>query len=323
MKMHLNRRSFLSSGLLILAPALAHAQAHLAPEACPPPGPPIPKTPSVKDLGLAPSVANIAYASVSNAQRLDLYRPASGDGPFPVIVYIHGGGFRLGTRTMASAALVTSWLKAGWAVASVDYRLSGEARFPAAVQDVFAAIDFLRRESSSLRIDGNRLVVYGESAGANLAALAGTAWEEPAFWTLSSARAHLKPSAVIALYPPVDFLQIDAMLQAQGCFDPRTAHNNAQSFESRYLGAALADVPDRVALANPARHASAGSPPFFIQNGEQDCNVGAGQGKLLADALQKAGVPVTYEVLAGAAHGGPAFETADNVRKIAHFLRSF
>lgn len=89
-------------------------------------------TPSVKQEGMQLTKANIAYAHLSDAQNVDLYLPV-GNGPFPVLVYIHGGGFKFGNKEMASANLVKGFLKGGYAVASINYRLSGEAQFPAAV----------------------------------------------------------------------------------------------------------------------------------------------------------------------------------------------
>lgn len=89
--------------------------------------------PSVKKTGMTPTIANIAYGELSKTLMLDLYRPDAGEGPFPIMIYIHGGGFKLGTRSMASAALVKGFQQEGYAVASIDYRLSGEAVFPAAV----------------------------------------------------------------------------------------------------------------------------------------------------------------------------------------------
>lgn len=125
---------------------------------------------------------------------------------------------------------------------------------------------------------------------------------------------------MIALYPPVDFLQIDNMLVAQGCDAKTATHNDRDGMESAYLGAALKDVPDLVRQANPVTYASARSAPFLLENGTQDCNVGNGQAKLLADALRKAGANLDYQIIDGAGHGGEPFETADNVARIVRFL---
>lgn len=276
-------------------------------------------TPSVKDAGIHPTYAAVPYTSEPSTQVLDLYLPAAGE-TFPVVVYVHGGGFKFGDRRMVSAALVKGFLEAGYAVASIDYRLSGEATFPAAAQDMFKSIGFLKQHASSLHINPSQLAVFGESAGANLAALAGTAYQSPLFRSALLKDADLEPMAVIAQYPPVDFLRIDPMLAAQGC-NSSMMHNAANSFESAYIGAPLASAAEKVAQSNPAHYASANSAPFFIQNGDADCNVGAGQSMLLVSALKHAGVPVSYELIHGAAHGGPAFETQDNIKKMVAFLQ--
>lgn len=278
--------------------------------------------PSIKDAGLAPNRADIAFASASKTQTLDVYLPKTRSGAVPAVIYAHPGGFRFGDKSMASAAIAKGILDHGFAFVTVNYRLSGEARFPAAVQDLFAAIEYVKSHGAELGIDPRRIVVYGESAGANLASLAGVAHDEPLFrQTLVNARTDLRPQGVIALYPPVDFLQIDSMLVAQGC-DPQLAtHNSKTGMESVYLGAALTEVPELVRRANPVTYVHAGSPRFLLENGTEDCNVGNGQAKLLADALRKAGARVKYEIVEGAGHGGLPFETEANIGKIVGFLK--
>lgn len=278
--------------------------------------------PSVQAAGLTPAFADQKYASASSTQTLDIYTPTSGEGPFPFVVYAHPGGFRFGSKEMATAAYVEAFLKAGYAVASVNYRLSGEATFPTAVQDVFEAIGYLKANAANYALNPDTFVMFGESAGANLASLVGTAYDAPLFRkNLADGSVDLRPEKVIALYPPVDMGQIDAMLVQQGCPASAINHGEAGSFESLYLGAAVAQSPDLVAQANPVTYASAGDPPFFIESGSADCNVGAGQGRLLAKALNEAGASATYHVLNGAGHGGLAFETEENVARMLGFLR--
>lgn len=104
------------------------------------------------NLGVAPTHKDVAYTPTEGTQKLNLYLPA-GDGPFPVVLNIHGGGFKFGDRSMVSAALGQALLDAGYAIASVDYRLSGEATFPSAVQDVKAAVRFLRANAAEYKLD--------------------------------------------------------------------------------------------------------------------------------------------------------------------------
>jgi acetyl esterase/lipase len=279
--------------------------------------------PSLSSTGVKPKYANVAYASTSATQKLDIYVPTSGNRPFPVVVDIHGGGFRLGSKDEASAAINGAFLKAGFAVVPINYRLSGEAVFPAAVQDSSAAVRFLRANAAKYNLDPKRIAASGASAGANLAALLGTAGDTKTFVdpALGNANVSAEVQAVIALFPPVDFSVIDAELKAQGCAADTINHDTAQGFESLYLGAALPTVPEKVKAANPITYISKNDPPFLLQNGDQDCNVGSGQSKLLYDALTKAGVKASYEQFKNTGHGGATFETAENTQKLVKFLR--
>lgn len=277
--------------------------------------------PSVGHSNIHPKLPNISYGSTSSSQKLDLYKP-DGHGPFPVVIYVHGGGFRFGDRTMASSALIGGMIKAGYAVASVDYRLSGEAQFPAAVQDIFSAVAYLKDHSATLDLDTMNVAIFGESAGANLASLVGVAFNDPTFrQDVKTDDIDLKPIAVVAHFPPVDFLQIDTMLETQGC-KTRERHNASDSFESVYLGKPLEEARAKVAQTNPVTYVTAQSAPFLIQNGDNDCMVGSGQSGLLVAALKQSGVPVQYDQFPGASHGGSQFETPENIRKIISFIHS-
>jgi acetyl esterase/lipase len=310
----------------LVLPAALHLYAPCAP-AQPMKGPPggdaIPHGgPSIRDAGLRPTTAGAPYAGMSATQTLDVYLPSHAGGPAPAVIYAHPGGFRFGDKSMAGAAVAKAMLAAGIALVTVDYRLSGEARFPAAVQDLFAAIGYVKAHAQALGVDPDRIVLFGESAGANLAALAGLAHDAPAFRrTLADPGADLRVRGVIALYPPVDFLKIDAMLAAQGCDAGPGRHDAADGMESRYLGAALVDVPDLVRQANPATYATRAAPRFLVENGDKDCAVGSGQAPILVDALERAGAAVEYRRLAGAGHGGPAFESAENVTRLVRFVQ--
>ena len=272
---------------------------------------------------LKANFADVAYANVSATQKLDLYLPA-GNGPFPVVVYIHGGGFRLGDKSGASASKVQALLKAGYAVAPINYRLSGEALFPAAVQDSFAAVRYLRANAAKYHLNPAKFAAMGESAGGNLAALLGTAGDTSTFLDpkLGNAGVSGAVQAVVAQFPPIDFTVIDDELKAQGCSADQINHNTAQGFESLYFGAALPTVPQKSKAANPITYLTPKAPPTFLENGDMDCNVGSGQSKLLYDALQKAGVKSSYEQFGGAGHGGAVFDSAATVAKIVAFLNS-
>lgn len=277
--------------------------------------------------GCAPSLpepdhADLAYAALSPAQTLDIYLP-DGDGPFPLVINIHGGGFRMGDKDMLDAPIARALLDKGIAVASIDYRLSGEARFPAAIEDAKAAVRFLRANAARYRLDPGRFLAFGQSAGGNLASLVGTTGNAATFDNPALGHAGV-PSNVVAVidwFGPSDFGQMDAQARQQGC---PADHGAADSPESTYLGAPIATAPEKVRAANPITYIDPQDPPFLLQKGSEDCMVPVGQSLVLAEALRKAGVPVTYEVLEGAGHGDmglwqPVFLSKGNVERVVAF----
>ena len=277
------------------------------------------------NLSVTPTYPDVAYTPTAGTQKLNLYLPA-GDGPFPVVVNIHGGGFKFGDRSMVSAILGQALLDNGYAIASVDYRLSGAATFPAAVQDVKAAVRFLRANAAQYQLNPDQIVAYGFSAGGNLASMLGTTgdvaeFDDPA---LGNEGVSSRVQAVVDWFGPTDFGQMDEQAKAQGCGTSDQTHSTATSFESLYLGATVAEAPELVQQANPISYITPDDPPFLLQKGDQDCTVPVGQSQLLADALQAAGLDVRYDLLTGVGHGDsgstPVFESAENVQVVLAFL---
>lgn len=272
-----------------------------------------------------PAFADVVYAAASATQQLDIYLPA-GDGPFPVVLNLHAGGFKFGDKGMIPGTLGQALLDAGYAVVGVNYRLSGEAPFPAAVLDARAAVRFLRTNAAAYKLDPDRIAAFGQSAGGNLAAMLGTAAESTAFddASLGNPEASSVVQVVVNWFGPTDFGQMDAQAAAQGCAASDQTHGAASSFESAYLGAPVATSPELVAQANPISYIDGSEPPFLVQKGEQDCTVAVENTKMLADALQAAGVTVEYTLLAGVGHGDtgstPVFEGEENIQRVLAFL---
>ncbi len=277
------------------------------------------------NLSVTPTYQDVAYTPTAGTQKLNLYLPA-GDGPFPVVVNIHGGGFKFGDRSMVGAVVGQALLDGGYAIASVDYRLSGEATFPAAVQDVKAAVRFLRANATQYKLNPDQIVAFGFSAGGNLASMVGTTgdvaeFDDPA---LGNEGVSSRVQAVIDWFGPTDFGQMDEQAKAQGCGTSDQTHSTASSFESLYLGATVAESPELVQKANPISYITADDPPFLLQKGDQDCTVPVGQSQLLADALKAAGIDVRFDLLKGVGHGDSGstlvFESAENVQVVLAFL---
>lgn len=265
-----------------------------------------------------PTVQDVAYASLSPTQKLDLYLP-EGDGPFPLIINVHGGGFMMGDKSNPAEA--DTFLANGYAVASVDYRLSGEALAPAQIQDLKAAVRWLRANAQTYNLDPERFAAFGQSAGGNLVALLGTSCgvAELEGADLGNAEQSSCVQAVVDWFGPTDFLQMDQQFAGTSC--PAT-HDDANSPESMLLGAPIQTVPEQAQAVNPITYASSDAPPFLIQHGTADCNVPPQQGQLLYDALEPVigADNVTLTFLEGAGHGGAQFSDAANMQVVLDFL---
>lgn len=273
---------------------------------------------------LTPIYKDVAYASVSSAEKLDIYLP-SGNGPFPVVIMIHGGGFMMGDKADGTGlAGVDQLVAAGYAVASINYRLSGEAKYPAQINDAKAAVRFLRANAAQYKLNPDKFVAFGASAGGNLAALLGTTCDikELEGTDLGNAGVSSCVQAVVDWFGPIDFLAMDTQFAGTSC--PAT-HNDASSPESQLVGAAIQTVPDLVKTTNPTNYIDPSDPPFLIQNGSADCNIPPVQSKNFADALSKVigADKVTYTLIDGAGHGGSEFSTDANLKLVVDFLDKY
>jgi acetyl esterase/lipase len=247
----------------------------------------------------------------SPAQRLDLYLPEKTERPLPLIIWIHGGAWRAGSKNGTPALRFT---RRGYAVASVEYRLSGEARFPAQIQDCKAAIRWLRAHAKEYRLDPEHFGVWGSSAGGHLVALLGTSGGVAELeGSLGSAGVSSRVQAVCDWFGPTDFLQMDRA-------GSQIHHDGPNSPEAQLIGGPIQDNKAQVAKANPITYVSKDDPPFLIMHGDQDPQVPFNQSELLEAALKKAGVPVRFQPIRGAGHGGPLFNSPETQRQVEEFF---
>ena len=252
-------------------------------------------------------IGDLQYIPHGHARnRLDLYLPQRVMGSLPVVVWIHGGGWRGGGKEGGPAL---SLLARRYAVASINYRLSQDAVFPAQLEDCKAAIWWLRTNAAKFRIDPARMGVWGESAGGHLAALLGTTGgiEE---WNGDDANRSWQRSCVqcvVDWYGPVDLARwnsrgdINAMITQLIGGDP---HGNME----------------KARKASPVTHVNKNAAPFLIMHGDQDDSVPLSQSAMLAKALKEAGVEFSLQIIKGGGHGGPEFTSQRNIRLVEAFF---
>jgi acetyl esterase/lipase len=241
---------------------------------------------------------DLAYAQPPGHRplRLDVYA-AAGDAPRPLVVFVHGGAWTGGTKRLTGdfepyPEALAEVARAGFVVASVEYRLSGEAPFPAAVEDVRAALDWLIAGENRFGIDPRRVGVWGASAGAHLAAFAALGCDGGA------ARC---PRAFVGWYGPYDLAGLFA-----GADPAHPGHALALAGTRAFLGCAEVCAPARLAEASPLALAGPGDPATLLVHGSDDALVRPEQSAALAARLAAAGVPVETVILEGAGHGWAA-----------------
>lgn len=268
---------------------------------------------------------DIPYANLSPAEKLDVYLPESGDGLFPVIVSIHGGAFMGCDKSDEQLLPMLRGLDRGYAVVAVNYRLSGEAKFPALVHDVKAAVRWIRANAERYGFDPDRIAPWGGSAGGYLATMLGTSAGVRALedLTMGNPDRASDVQAVVAWFGPTDFLKMDEWLTESGLPPlPGMEHSNADSPESLLLGQKITEIPDLVRAANPETYITSAAPPFFLQHGTMDALVPVQSSIQLATKLAQAigADKVQLELLEGAGHADPRFDAPDNVEKVLRFL---
>ncbi|WP_379136324.1 alpha/beta hydrolase fold domain-containing protein [Paenibacillus sp. sgz500958] len=267
---------------------------------------------------------DLSYGSESESQKLDIYWPENGDGPFPVIMAVHGGAFMMGDKADTQLKPMLEGLKRQYAVVSVNYRLSGEAIFPAQIQDVKAAIWWIKANAQLYQLDASRIALWGGSAGGNLVSLAGTSAHHKFFEDTGNTAFPCDVQVVVDWFGPTDFLSMDELFEQSGVKGLQI-HNAADSAESILLGSTITEVPDKVKAANPETYISKQSPPFFIQHGTKDLIIPTQQSVIFYNKLVDmiGNENVRLELLEGAGHGGPEFETEENVNKVLDFIDKF
>lgn len=257
---------------------------------------------------------DITYALVGEKElQLDLYMPdmPAANKP-PLVVWIHGGAWRKGTKNNTPLA----WLAAeGFAVASIDYRLTGDAKFPAQIHDAKGAIRWLRAHADEHGYDPRNMAVAGSSAGGHLAALVGTSGGvEPLEGAIGgNTQQSSRVQAAIDFYGPTD-LYYNATQETARVDTP-------EGPLWQFLGSKPSESLEQARLASPVHHVTADDPPMLILHGTEDPQVHLRHSEFLRDAYTKQNLPVKLVVIEGAGHGGPPFSDPERRQLILDFLR--
>jgi acetyl esterase/lipase len=255
-------------------------------------------------------IQDLEYAKIgAKSLRLDLLLPRTSDKPAPLVVWVHGGAWMGGDKSQCPVRpLVTS----GFAVASINYRLSQEAKFPAQIFDCKGAVRWLRAHTKEYGFDPGNIGAWGPSAGGHLVALLGTsgAVKELEGDVGGNLDQSSKVQAVIDFFGPTDFLRMRG-------HKSNLDHDAPDSPEAKLIGGAVHDNPEKARKADPIQYITKDDPPFLIMHGDQDMIVPVNQSELLYEALKKTGVTVTYEPVKGAGHG---FSSVDIFKKVEAFL---
>jgi acetyl esterase/lipase len=229
-------------------------------------------------------------------QKLDLYFPAQTNRSLPLIIWIHGGAWRGGSKDNCPAARFTG---RGFAVASVNYRLSQHAVFPAQIEDCKAAVRWLRAHANEYQLDTNRFGAWGSSAGGHLVALLGTTGDVKEFDRGENLAFSSRVQAVADFFGPADLLK----MTAQSGANSRMNHDAPDSPESLLIGGTLPENPDKARRASPVIYVSKGDAPMLLVHGDADPLVPWNQSEELCAALKKAGVDATLHIVKGGGHG--------------------
>jgi acetyl esterase/lipase len=289
------------------APAQPSSAAQAAPAPVPPAGAPRRPPPPV-----APTTAAIAYAPAvpadSTGHLLDLFVPPNAQRPLPVVIWTGGSAWSAENGRNTAGWIAQRLNPAGYAVVGVSVRSSANVKSPGQLQDMKAAIRWLRANASAYNLDPNRIAVMGDSSGGWNAAMTGLTGDVPSLeGEIGTTGQSSAVRAAVAFYPPTDFLRMDEHMIGE-CSNPGSStrtgcHDGANSPESRLVGCSIQTCPEAVQRANPINYISKADPPILILHGEADKLVPFNQGEMLYQALSAACHDATFIAFPAAGHG--------------------
>lgn len=264
--------------------------------------------------------SNLPYANDTLKKHLlDIYLPSNAGKNTPLIVWVHGGAWMMNDKYADMGYMkntIKAFIDSGYALASVDYRFSTDAVFPAQIQDCNQAMEYLYQHAEQYKLDRNRIAVIGFSAGGHLASLMALSNNNTVkeFYH-DGIKTNFRIKCALDFYGPADFVVLAG--------SPDTSINNARNPVAILLGALPLERPDLAKRASPVTYVDKNDPPFLIVQGEKDQSVPYTQSKLLSSWLTIAGVKNQLIIVPNAPHFGEMFD-ADYIRKrIFNFLSTY
>lgn len=250
------------------------------------------------------------YAALpGRAGTMDLFIPATGSGPFPVVMWTSGSGWTSDQGNVGGESVASYLLAQGYAVASFSVRSSDQAVFPAQVHDAKAAVRWVRANAGRFGLDPDRIAASGNSSGGWIATMLGVTGGHPQLeGTVGVQGPSSHVDAVVNFFAPTDFLQINRHMIPGACEEFNRAHrltdchDDPHAYESRLLGASILTHPHLVTAASPLTYVDPEDPPTLIAHGTRDMVVPEHQSHLLFTAMEAAGTPVAYYEVHGAGH---------------------
>lgn len=261
-----------------------------------------------------PIERDVEYAQIGEKRLLlDFYRAAnSTQAKSPLVIWVHGGAWRSGSK---ESVPVTQWLESGYSIASVNYRLSPEAKFPAQVFDIKAAIRYLRANAEKYSVNSDCFVIAGSSAGGHLAALVGVSSgvKELEGEIGENLKVRSNVQAVVSFFGASNLQSILGQSTEYGLGVRKPALQ-------LLLGGQPTEVPDLAKLASPVTHVDASDPPLWLIHGDADPQMPLEQSKELYQAFKQVGIPVELDVIPNGKHGGDEFFNINRLDELAQKL---
>lgn len=266
-------------------------------------------------------ILDIPYSNDSKTQKLDLYLPNVSEGPYPLILFIHGGGWQMGDKNDGQQNSWINLVNFGYALASMNYRMFPESVHPDGILDAKKALQFLEENKEKYNLDMSRVGVIGSSAGGHSALMLATTQNNPNF---STGKPDVPISCVIAWYAPTDFY--NGKREVMSSIMNQIKHGLTINCTEKYFGKSFNSISDEELInASPVTYINEQMPPIIIQQGTKDFLNPPNQALLFLEAAKGKGLghKVQIDMIEGAGHVDPVFDERENKIHLRRFLNKY